>query len=68
MSLDGTEKAHVTCKERERDKKEYAKKREGKEMPLLFANNMNHTKSLYMVILVRFVTLCENNKRRDARK
>jgi len=43
MSLDGrTEKAHVTCKERERDKKEYAKKREGKEMPLLFANNMNH--------------------------
>lgn len=47
MSLvdERTEKAYVTCKERERDKKERRPKRgnEREKKPLIFANNMNHT-------------------------
>lgn len=67
MSLvDGeTEKTHATCKERERDKKEYAREetREKRDTIALCKYNMSHTESLYIVTLVRLNMLREKWKR-----
>lgn len=57
----------MTCKERERDEKEYIREEMiWKRDAILSANNMNH-KSLYIVTLICLNTLCEKNERKDMR-